>query len=151
MKLKLVLTALLSLGLLVNVSNAQFRKIPIEATNALKVKYPQATNVAWKGGLSTYKAAFDIDNVRHTAEFNSKGEWVRTERRLTYDKLPASVADGLHKSLYADWEHSELLQVDEKDKETEFRIRVKKSSFSGKYLYFNSTGRLLREGISIKS
>lgn len=149
MKLKLVLTTLLSFVLLVNVSNAQFRKIPTEATNALKAKYPDATNVSWKGGITSYKATFDLDDVRHTAEFNSKGEWVKTERRLTYDKLPASVADGFHKSLYADWEHTELLQVDEKEKETEFRIRVKKSTFGRKYLFFNSTGRLVRESISL--
>lgn len=149
MKLRITLTALLSFLLLSLVTNAQFRKIPVEATNALRAKYPDAQNVSWKGGLTSYKATFDLNKIKHTAEFNSNGEWVKTEVKLTYDKLPLEVSDGFHKSLYKGWEHTELLQVDEKGKEREYRIRVRKSRLEKKYLYFNAQGQLLREGITL--
>jgi hypothetical protein len=147
MKLKFVLAALFSFVILT--TNAQFRKIPVEATNAFKAKFTDAQNVSWKGGLTSYKANFDLNNTNYTAEFNNEGEWVKTEARLTYDKLPLEVADGFHKSMYNGWEHTELTQIEEKGKEIEYRIRVKKSRLEKKYLYFNAKGQLLRESITL--
>src|SRR5690349_20430122 len=114
MNIKAIVATLL-LSTTLSFADAQFGKIPVEATNAFQKKYPQALNVAWKSRLSSYKAVFDMDKQHYTAEFNSKGQWEKTEAKLTYDKLPTEVSDGLHKSLYSNWEHSDITKVEEKD------------------------------------
>jgi hypothetical protein len=144
MKIRVLLSTLFAF-LIISVS-AQFGKIPPEATNAFKTKYPDATNVSWRSGLNSYKASFEQNNTKYTAEFNSTAQWVKTEGKLTYDKLPTEIADGLHKSLYNNWEHTELLKIEEKDKEIAYRIRVKKNTgVAKKYLYFNPSGQLVKE------
>lgn len=149
MKLKIILFAL-SASIMIS-AGAQFGKIPPEATNAFKARYPDASNVSWKGGLSSYKANFEQDKTKYTAEFNNAAQWVKTEGRLTYDKLPLQVADGFHKSLYSGWEHTELLKIEEKDKDVEYRIRVKKNGggITKKYLYFNPAGQLVKEATTL--
>lgn len=148
MKLKALLS---TVSLIIMLSAfAQFGKIPPEATNAFKAKFPDATNVSWKSGFSTYKATFDLNNVRQTADFNTAAQWTKTEAKLTYDKLPTEIADGFHKSLYNGWEFTELLKIEEKDKEPEYRIRVKKQTgLTKKYLFFNASGQLLREATTL--
>lgn len=145
--MKVLLTTLFAFVLLS--ADAQFRKVPVEATNALKEKYANATNVSWKSGITSHKASFELNGVKYTAEFKNTGEWIKTEGKLTYDKLPTEVSDGLHKSLYSSWEHQELIQIDEKDKGTEYRIKVRKSTTGKKYLYFNPQGQLVKEAMTI--
>ncbi len=128
---------------------AQFGKIPVEATNAFQAKYPGAKNVAWKSRLASYKADFDLNGQHYTSEFNSKGIWQKTEAKINYTKLPGEVSDGFHKSLYAAWEFTEIVQVDEKDKELIYRIRVKKNELSKKYLFYNTKGQLQKESLTI--
>jgi hypothetical protein len=148
MKFKVLLSAFFAFSIVSGF--AQFGKIPPEATNNFKTKYPDATNVSWRSGLNSSKASFDQDKVKYTAEFNNAAQWVKTEGRLTYDKLPTEVADGLHKSMYNGWEHTELLKIEEKDKDVEYRIRVKKNTgITKKYLYFNPSGQLLRESTTL--
>jgi hypothetical protein len=148
MKSRILLSTLFAFLLIT--SNAQFGKIPVEATNAFKTKYPEATNVSWKSGLSNYRATFDLNNIHYTAEFNSTAQWVKTEGKLTYDKLPKEVSDSFHKGLYSKWERNEMVKIEQKDKEAEYRIKVKKpGGLTGKYLFFNATGQLLREAVTI--
>jgi hypothetical protein len=147
MKMKVLLTTVLAFVLLS--TQAQFRKVPMEATNAFKEKYASATNVSWRSGLTTHKAQFELNGVKYTAEFKNTGEWIKTEGVLTYDKLPSEVSDGFHKSLYSGWERQELIQIDTKDKGTEYRIKVKKSDIGKKYLFFNPQGQLVKEAITI--
>lgn len=148
MKSRFFLSALFVI--LLSSANAQFGKIPVEATNAFKTKYPDATNISWKSGISNYKATFDLNNVHYIAEFNSTAEWVKTEAKLTYDKLPKEVSDGFHKSMYSGWDRNELVKIEQKDKDPEYRIKVKKTGgITGKYLFFNPSGQLLREAYTL--
>jgi hypothetical protein len=147
MKTKVLLTTLFAF-LLLNV-NAQFRKVPVEVTNAFKQKYPAAANVSWKSGLTSHKANFELNGTKYVAEFKSSGQWVKTEGNLTYDKLPKEVSDGFHKSLYSGWEREELTQLDEKERGTEYRIKVRKSSLEKKYLWFNPQGQMVKEALTL--
>ncbi len=111
MKLKFLFAMMIVFTVLT--ADAQFGKIPVEATNAFSAKYPTAKNVQWRSRVTSYKTEFDVNKQHYTAEFDSKGQWVRTEARLAYDKLPKEVSDGFHKSLYTTWEFNELMQVEE--------------------------------------
>ena len=147
MKARVFLSTLL-IFLLVG-AQAQFGKIPLEVTIAFKAKYPKAENVQWKSRFSSYKADFDLKDTHCAAQFNDKAQWVKTESRLTYNKLPNEVSDGFHKSLYTSWEYTEIVKMEEKNKDVVYRVRVKKSDFEKKYLYFNTKGQLQRESITL--
>lgn len=130
-------------------SFAQLRKIPAEVTEALKAKYPEASNVTWKDKLSVFAAAFDVNGEKMEARFNSKGEWQSTEKEIADNDLPAEVRDGLNKSKYSDWEVKSVIHIDLPDDKVEFRIQVAKSDVQKKNLLFNSDGQLLKDNITL--
>src|SRR5580704_662766 len=83
--------------LLAGSSFAQIRKIPAEVTEALKSKYPEASNVTWKDKITVFAASFEMNGEKLEARFSSKGEWQSTEKEINENELPADVKDGLNK------------------------------------------------------
>jgi hypothetical protein len=130
-------------------SFAQIRKIPAEVTDAFKAKYPDASAVEWKDKLSTFQADFKMKNEAYQARFNSKGEWQDSEKNIDQEKLPSAVKDGFSKSKYADWEVREVSYLEKKGDVTQYRILVKKSDLEKKYLFFNKSGKLLKDTITL--
>ncbi len=125
---------------------AQIRKIPSEVTEALKAKYPTAEKVEWKDKLTFFEAAFVLNGSEMTANFSNSGEWQETDKKITYDQLPAAVKDGLKKSKYNDWTPGSVTQIDKNDKSIKYRIYVEKSSLvQKKFLILNSEGQLEKE------
>lgn len=147
MKLKMVFSAAL-LGVLLS-ANAQFRKIPGEVTDAFKEKYSNASQVSWKDNITSFQASFKIGNDNLKAYYNSKGEWQKTEKTYTPDALPRDVKDGFKKSKYAGWEVKDILYVEEKDKQPQYRMQVRKSDLQKKNLYFSTSGQLLDDSITL--
>ncbi len=145
------LTAILLLAVLFSApSFAQLRKVPAAVTEALKTKFPNATNVSWKDRLSSWEADFTNNGAETAAWFNGKGEWKETDRKLEFSELPSDVKDGLKKSKYSDWTPGSVIEIQKKDKELQYRIYVEKSSLvQKKYLYFNAKGVLQREAQTI--
>ena len=127
-------------------ANAQFRKVPAEVTEAFRVKYANASHVSWKDKFSSFQADYKVGEINMKSIFNSKGEWLKTETKYSFETLPDEVKDGFKKSKYADMNVSDVIQVEEKDKVTEYRMVVKKGDLSKKNLVFARTGQLLRDG-----
>ncbi len=130
-------------------SFAQIRKIPAEVTEALKSKYPDASNVTWKDKITVFAASFEMNNEKLEARFSSKGEWQSTEREITENDLPEDVKDGLNKSKYADWELTSIYNIDLPDDKVQYRIQVAKGDIQKKNLLFSSEGRLLKDNITL--
>lgn len=138
-----IMTALLLLSV---ISFAQIRKIPAEVTNALKAKFPNATDVSWKDKLSSWEAEFTESGVKTSAYFSGKGEWKETDKEMTFEALPADVKVGLSKSKYSEWTPGSVTAIWKQDKALQYRIYVEKSSIvQKKYLYFSEKGVLQRE------
>lgn len=134
--------------------HAQLRKIPAEVTSALKAKFPNAQKVEWKDKLTYFEASFDDNGVATTADFSSKGEWQQTESGLSWDAAPAAVKDGFKKSKYADandWKMGETVtKVVKSDNSVLYRIYVDKvDGIQKKYLYFNTSGQLEKETLTL--
>jgi len=138
-----------ALILLADASFAQIRKIPAEVTEALKSKYPDASNVTWKDKITVFAASFEINSEKLEARFSSKGEWQSTETEINENDLPGDVKDGLNKSKYADWELTSIYNIDLPDDKVEYRIQVSKSDIQKKNLLFSSEGRLLKDNITL--
>lgn len=135
-------------------ANAQLRKIPAEATSALKVKFPNAQNVEWRDKLTYFEANFDDNGVATTADFSNKGELQQTETGLTWEETPAAVKDGFKKSKYADpddWKMGDkITKIVKSNNDVDYRIYVDKvNGIQKKYLYFSSTGQLEKESFTL--
>ncbi len=130
-------------------SFAQFRKVPAEVTEALKSKYPDASNVSWKDKISVFVASFEMNNEKYEARFNDKGEWKSTEKQIDKNELPEEVKDGWEKSKYADWDLNNIYSIELPDNVMQYRLQVGKSDIQKKNLLFNSDGKLLRDNITL--
>ncbi len=134
--------------LLMYTVNAQFRKIPAEVTDSFKAKYENASGVSWKDKITSFQADFKERDKELKATFSSNGEWIKTETKLPYESLPADVKDGFKKSKFADLSVVDILQVEEKEKETQYKIVVKKNDIAKRSLVFSKTGRLISDNAS---
>jgi hypothetical protein len=129
--------------------NAQIRKIPAEVTDAFKTRYPHSEKVSWKDNLTNFEAQFTLNGYQMSSDFNSKGEWIDSERKIKFEELPAAVRDGFSKSKYTDWEKTDIIELDKNGDDLQYRILVKKSSVQKKYLYFDTNGKLLRDAVTL--
>jgi hypothetical protein len=146
MKLKSILLLIL---LIAGTVQAQIRKIPASVTDAFKVRYPHAEKVAWKDEITSFEAQFTLNGFAMTADFNNKGEWQNSEKKMKFTDLPAAVNDGFKKSKYADWEITSVVEIDKNNESLQYRIEVKKSTVQKKYLFFDTNGRLIRDAVTI--
>jgi len=146
MKFKLTLLLIL---LISGFAQAQIRKIPAAVTEAFKARYPHAEKVVWKDEITSFEAQFTLNGFAMTADFNSKGEWQNSEKKIKFTDLPAAVNDGFKKSRYADWETTNVVEIDKNSESLQYRIEVKKSAVQKKYLFFDTNGRLIRDAITI--
>lgn len=130
-------------------AKAQFRKIPGDVTDSFRMKYENATGVSWKDRLSSFQADFTIGDKEMKALFSSKGEWIKTETKHTYNSLPPDVKDGFKKSKYADLNVLDVNQMDDRDNQTQYRIVVKKNDFNKRSLIFSKSGQLISDNASL--
>jgi Putative beta-lactamase-inhibitor-like, PepSY-like len=145
MKFKLTLFLFLFTGVL----QAQIRKIPADVTDAFAARYPHAQRVSWKDELTDFEAQFLLNGYEMSAEFNGKGEWQNSEKKIKFEDLPAEVKDGFIKCKYSDWEKISFTEIEKNSQPIQYRIYVKKNAIGKKYLYFDVNGKLLREAIKI--
>jgi hypothetical protein len=129
-------------------TQAQIRKIPASATDAFKAKYPNATGAEWHDDISVFTVKFLQDDVKHVAKYSTKGKWIETENELSEDNLPPAVKEGFSKCKYADWQVLKIHKIVEPDK-TQYRMNVKKADLNQKNLLFNSTGKLLKDNVTL--
>jgi len=129
--------------------DAQFRKIPAEVTDAFKEKYASAAGVSWKDRISSFQADFKIDDKEMKSTFSSAGEWLKTETKDFFEKVPLEIKDGFKKSKYAASPIQEVLKVEGKDQLTQYKIIVKRNDFNKRDLLFSSEGQLISDNISL--
>ncbi len=108
----------------------------------------------WKDKLSGFDAQFKDNGKNMTVSFNNKGEWQKTEKALTFDETPAAVKDGLAKSKYAsrdEWKPGDVVTlITKNDNSTQYRVYVDKvGGIQKKYLFFNPSGRLEKEALTL--
>ena len=147
-KLIVILTAAFVLFSM-NSIQAQFSKVPSETTEAFKKKYADTKNVEWKDKVSYFLASFDMNGEKYESKFNSKGEFLGSEKGIEKEAAPAEVKDGFAKSKFSDWEVKSVTWIEKKDASIEYRYFIRKSGVEKKYLTFNDKGKLVKEAITI--
>jgi len=130
-------------------SFAQLRDIPKEVEQAFASQYPHATGVEYRDNLVNVKVHFSQKGEKYIASYNNAGKWKETEKAWSYEQLNADIKDGFQKSKYADWKVTETKIVYRPDNVELFRIRVEKNDIQKKHLFFNSSGRLVEDFITL--
>jgi hypothetical protein len=129
-------------------AGAQLGKIPATVTDAFNRQYPDAKQVSYEDNFSDYSVHFVLDSIKMTARFNSKGIWKGSERASRYEDLSEDVKQGFTKSKYADWkirEVSILVLPEAAGGGEQAKIKVSSGDLNKRVLYFNRTGRLVRD------
>ena len=133
-----------------NTAHAQVRKIPAEVTEAFRSKYPMAKNVEWRDRLSGFTAVFDLDSVHYESKFTNKGFWQSTENKLPESELSDAVKDGFQKSKYSEeWTIKKVYKIALREDKTQYRLEIEKNDIQKKQLFFDPSGRLLRDNITL--
>jgi hypothetical protein len=143
-----------SLALILAISlgaQAQIRDIPKLVKDSFAARYPNADSVKYRDNLVDVYVTFYLNGEHHFAMFSNKGEWKQTEKDWSFDKLSPTIQDGFHKSKYAtpDWKVKETSLIYLPAKPEEYRVKVEKNDLQKKYLYFDSTGRLLKDAVTL--
>ena len=146
MKILLAIISLLSISF---ISNAQVREVPVVVKEVFENQYPKADVQEYDDLLVKVVVKFTLDSSEMKATYSNKGVWKGTEKEISYSSVPEEVKDGFNKSKYADWEVRESTQLHLPGGSTQYRLRVKKNDLQLKYLFFNTSGRLLRTSITI--
>ena len=135
---------------LFSTAHAQVRKLPAEVTEAFRQKYPTAMNVEWRDRLSGFTATFDQNNVHYEAKFTNKGFWQSTENKMPTSELSPAIKDGFQKSKYAEeWTIKQVYKIALREDKTQYRVEIQKNDIQKKQLFFDSTGRMLRDNITL--
>ncbi|RYY63243.1 MAG: hypothetical protein EOO12_12750 [Chitinophagaceae bacterium] len=132
-------------------ASAQLGKIPAAVTDSFSRQYPDAKQVSYGDNLGDYSVRFLSDTARMTAHYNRKGVWQGSDKMISFERLSAEVKDGFMKSKFSDWQVKEVLQLyltPTQGGGEQFRVKVSKGDFQKRYLYFNRTGRLVKDKLA---
>jgi hypothetical protein len=72
-------------------------KVPAVVRQALRAKFPDVRQVAWKQKSGTYDAEFTVNKAEITVKFDASGKWQETESAIPGAKVPAAVNDTMAK------------------------------------------------------
>ena len=128
---------------------AQFRDIPAAVTNAMKEKYPNATEISWEDKVSSFQAKFLNDGKRQEARFKKDGTWEVTEKAILFEELPSAVQEAFNASEYKKWTLRTVAHLENSEGGKEYRVYVRNNTVQRKYLYYGEDGKLLRESYKL--
>ena len=130
-------------------TQAQFRKIPSEVTDSFKTRFPDANKVSWKDRVVYFQAEFVVGEQMQRANFSTEGNWLKTEKVVAFEKLPAEVKDGFKKSKYADWSVKEVVETNSVENGNEYRITIRKDEILKRNLRFSPSGQLQDDSLTL--
>lgn len=130
---------------------AQIREIPKIVEETFANQYPNAEHVEFKDFVVKVQVEFEWKGDRMMATYTNKGLWKGSEKEWSFEKLPTEVKYGFEKSKFGDgaWEVEETAMLLLPGGSEQYRIEVRKSDVQKKYLFFNTTGRLLRTSVTL--
>jgi hypothetical protein len=135
--------------LLSGISFSQVREIPAEVKETFESQYPDAEDVKYEDKLVSVQVLFTVKGEKMVASYTNKGKWKETEKEWSFEQLPEEVKDGFQKSKYAEWKVVDTKIVYRPGGSDRYRVKVEKSDIQKKNIFFNTTGRLTDEDITL--
>ena len=141
--IRFLLTPILAMAL--GTVFSQVTSVPQSAKDNFARQYPSAQDVQWENDVVNVNVRFTQNGEQMNAEYSNKGIWKNTFQSTTYENLPAAVQDGFNKSKYADRQVTDAKMIYYPADVIQYRVKVEKNDLQKKYLYFDTTGKLVRD------
>ena len=132
-------------------SFAQLREIPQAVKEAFMAQYAGAESPEYVDKVINVEVQFEQDGHKKTATYNNKGMWRETEQEWSFDQLSDEIKEGFAKSKYSgdEWDVVETKIITRPGNKTFYRVKVQKNEVQKKYLFYNATGKLESEALTI--
>jgi hypothetical protein len=132
-------------------SAAQLREIPQAVKDSFAVQYPGSGEPTYVDNIVNVQVKFEQNGEKKMATYTNKGQWKETERESDFEKLGTEVKDGFAKSRYSgsEWTVAETKIISRPGDVELYRIKVWKSDVQKKHLYFNASGKMVNETITL--
>ena len=127
----------------------QTKAAPLPVTNNFASMFPNAKNIEWRDKVSDYQVFFVTDNTRCEAKFGTDGKWISTEKQIKNDSIPAAIKESLKSGKYADWILQSAYRLNFPDQPDQYHIVVTKNNMPNKILFFDKSGQILKENLSL--
>lgn len=133
------------------VSFAQIREVPQAVKDAFGAQYAGAASPEYIAKVVNVQVRFEQDGNRMLATYNNKGMWRETEQDWSFEQLAEEIKEGFEKSKYSgeEWDVTETKIITRPGNKTLYRVKVQKNEVQKKYLFFNASGKLEDETITI--
>lgn len=119
-------------------------KVPTIVKTAFSSKFPEAKSVKWeKESKTEFEANFTIMDVKHSANYSDKGEWLETESVIPLNLVPAKVKAAID-AKYKSNEVKSVAKIESSKGKTQYEIDIKKAGKSFEVFYDE-------DGMEIKS
>ena len=122
MKALIALLISMSAGGSVAAQDVNSSDVPSIVVNALKTKFPNATDIEWELKDDVYKADFETGKVDHDIWIDASGKITRHQQEIEKKELPATIADQLAAS-YKDYRVEDIDKI-EADGTTQYEIEL---------------------------
>jgi uncharacterized membrane protein YkoI len=104
------------------------KKIPAKVKSAFEQKFPMAQKVKWgQENATEWEAEFTLNNIKYSANFNVKGNWLETEYKIGENEIPAIVIKTLGKEFPGYKIEASEISETAKGKIYEFEIKTSKT------------------------
>ena len=118
-------------------------KVPTPVKQAFAKKFSDAINVNYEIKKKYYQVTFKDNGDRMSANFNSMGEWMKTETEINETDLPKEVSTFIAKN-FTSFSISEISQIDTPDKILIYKMNLRKDKV-GYELQFSPKGDVLKK------
>jgi hypothetical protein len=119
--------------------------VPPPVTDAFKAKYPGAVVKEWTIEEDGYEALTDLNSMEYSISFNAKGEWLATEREITYKDLADKAKEALSGSDFGSWEVVEVSEVEVPEHPFLYEVEVKRGN-DKRDIFFSRDGNMIKLG-----
>jgi hypothetical protein len=115
-------------------------KVPSIVQNAVAKKFNHTNDIEWGKKSNFYEAEFKIDNIDHTVQVAPAGTLLLVKKEITFDKLPALIADGVHRD-HPSLSIDEAEQL-EKDGAVYYQVELEKKGAKDMHLVYSADGTI---------
>ncbi len=135
----------LAAGLLLGSTSVQAQgpEIPANVVSHFQAKYPGAENPDYDKEKDGYEVEFHLSGIKWEAFYDTRGNWVKTERDVRRADVPDAVWTALSTSSYGRWKVDDIEEHQTPQHEKLYEIEVKTKG-QKKYLYFLPDGQMVR-------
>ncbi|HEY8404743.1 MAG TPA: PepSY-like domain-containing protein [Flavobacteriales bacterium] len=116
------------LSLPTNAQELREAYVPSAVVASFRKMYPECYVYEWEWSKKKqmYEAEFMHRGFKHEAFFASSGEWLYTEKELSYRDLPAKVTALIEASEYGMWKVDDIKEIENNKKEKFIVVEVER-------------------------